>query len=140
MFLQMIHTEQETELFVSDTIILRQNQPEKLKIWKESFPEYFQKGAGLEGHFFANSSVKLSPEYNSEMERLCSVLNLACKAIVENYFNDERIRNYYQLDKELEALLKKCIHKVYNQGFYRPDFYMIPVISPRFVRLGHVIL
>lgn len=136
MFLQMIHTEQETELFVSDTIILRQNQPEKLKIWKESFPEYFQKGAGLEGHFFANSSVKLSPEYNSEMERLCSVLNLACKAIVENYFNDERIRNYYQLDKELEALLKKCIHKVYNQGFYRPDFLYDTSNQPKICEIG----
>lgn len=103
-------------------ITLEQNQPDKQKKWKQLFSEYFQNAEGLDQSFFAGSSVKISALYNKEMRRLSSVLNQACKAVVLNYFEDKRIRDYYQLDKELESLLKKCSHQVYNQGFYRPDF------------------
>lgn len=107
---------------IAPKISLQQNQPEKQKKWKELFSEYFEKNTGLGSHFFANSSVKLPLGYDNEMNRLCSILNYACKAIVQHYFEDERIRNYYQLDKDLEALLKKSSSTTYNQGFYRPDF------------------
>lgn len=107
---------------IAPKISLQQNQPEKQKKWKELFSEYFEKNTGLGSHFFANSSVKLPLGYDNEMNRLCSILNYACKAIVQHYFEDERIRNYYQLDKDLEALLKKSNNAIYNQGFYRPDF------------------
>lgn len=107
---------------IAPKISLQQNQPEKQKKWKELFSEYFEKNTGLGSHFFANSSVKLPLGYDNEMNRLCSILNYACKAIVQHYFRDERIRNYYQLDKDLEALLKKSSSATYNQGFYRPDF------------------
>lgn len=119
----MIHTKKEPKAqLIAPKISLQQNQPEKQKKWKELFSEYFEKNTGLGSHFFANSSVKLPLGYDNEMNRLCSILNYACKAIVQNYFEDERIRNYYQLDKDLEALLKKSYSATYNQGFYRPDF------------------
>jgi hypothetical protein len=90
--------------------------------WNQLFTAYFGENSEVGSNSFANSSVVLSPDYNQQMIRLCSVLNKACKAIVSNYFKDDRIRNYYQLDQELEAILKKADKKVYNQGFYRPDF------------------
>ncbi|KFF18369.1 hypothetical protein [Flavobacterium hydatis] len=104
-------------------IKLQQNQADKHEKWNQLFPEYFQKGrGGLDTNSFANSSVIVSSEYSKEMNRLCTILNKACAAIVLNYFEDERIREYYQLGKDLEALLKKSNGKPYNQGFYRPDF------------------
>ncbi|CAD0000676.1 ATP-grasp domain-containing protein [Flavobacterium chungangense] len=103
-------------------IRLQQNHAENQKKWNELFSEYFQQESGLSRSSFANSSVLLSSDYCQKMNRLCSILNKACKVIVLNYFEDDRIRNYYQLDKDLEALLKKSSHKQYNQGFYRPDF------------------
>lgn len=119
----MIHTQKEPkDKRIGHKISLEQNQPEKQKKWDELFSEYFGNDTGLGSHFFANSSVKLPLEYDNEMNRLCSILNYACKAIVQNYFEDKRIRNYYQLDKDLEALLKKSNSAIYNQGFYRPDF------------------
>lgn len=90
--------------------------------WDKLFVDYFGHDAALDRNFFANSTVVLCPEYNQQMKRLCSVLNKACEAIVLNYFKDSRIRNYYQLDNEMESLLRKAEKKEYNQGFYRPDF------------------
>lgn len=103
-------------------IQLLQNQADKQKKWNELFSEYFQNDSGLNSHSFANSSVMLSPEYYQEMNRLCAILNKTCRAIVLNYFEDIRIRKYYQLDEELESILKKSNSEIYNQGFYRPDF------------------
>jgi hypothetical protein len=103
-------------------IQLLQNQADKQKKWNELFSEYFQNDSGLNSHSFANSSVILSSEYYQEMNRLCAILNKTCRAIVLNYFEDIRIRKYYQLDEELESILKKSNSEIYNQGFYRPDF------------------
>lgn len=103
-------------------IILEKNQIENQEEWNLLFSEYFKNDSRLDRSFFAGSSVKIAEAYHQEMHRLCSVLNQACKAIVLNYFEDKRIRDYYQLDEELEALLKKCSSQIYNQGFYRPDF------------------
>ncbi|MFD1601514.1 hypothetical protein ACFSJW_15835 [Flavobacterium artemisiae] len=119
----MIIKSKETASQIDATeIILEQNQPEKQEKWDQFFSEYFQNAEGLDRSFFAGSSVKISEAYNKEMRRLSFVLNQACKAVVLNYFEDKRIRDYYQLDKALESLLKKCTHQEYNQGFYRPDF------------------
>ncbi|WP_417939545.1 hypothetical protein [Flavobacterium sp. RS13.1] len=103
-------------------IRLKQNHAENQKKWDELFSEYFQEESRLSRSSFANSSVLLSSDYCQQMNRLCSILSKACKVIVLNYFEDDRIRDYYQLDQDLEALLKKNSHKQYNQGFYRPDF------------------
>lgn len=94
----------------------------KSEKWDHLSAAYFGESPQLGSDAFAASSVLVTPEYNRQMTRLCSVLNKACKAIVGNYFSDERIRKKYQLDSELEFLLKKAANKPYNQGFYRPDF------------------
>jgi len=117
-------------------IKLQQNQTEKQQKWNQLFSEYFQKETAFSSDLFANSSVIISSEYSQEMNRLCSVLNKACKAIVLNYFEDERIRKYYQLDKDLETLLKKSNKQTYNQGFYRPDFLYDKNDQPKICEIG----
>jgi hypothetical protein len=119
----MISTKKEIEAqLVVPKIKLEPIQAEKQEKWKQLFVEYFGNNTEVSSHFFANSSITLSSEYNKQMDHLCGILNKACKAIVLNYFEDDRIRKYYQLDEDLEALLKKSNDKLYNQGFYRPDF------------------
>lgn len=117
-------------------IKLQQNQAEKQEKWNQLFSEYFQKETGLNGDYFASSSVTLSSDYSKEMNRLCSILNKACMAIVLNYFEDERIRKYYQLDDDLETLLKKSNNAAYNQGFYRPDFLYDKNNQPKICEIG----
>ncbi|MCC9071821.1 hypothetical protein LNQ49_09535 [Flavobacterium sp. F-65] len=119
----MISTKKEIEAqLVVPKIKLEPIQADKQEKWKQLFVEYFGNNKEVSSHFFANSSITLSSEYNKQMDHLCGILNKACKAIVLNYFEDDRIRKYYQLDEDLEALLKKSNDKLYNQGFYRPDF------------------
>lgn len=55
-------------------------------------------------------------------QRLSEILNRAFIQIVQHYFSDERIRNIYQLDSELEAILKMADPYPYKVGRYRPDF------------------
>ena len=117
-------------------IKLQPNEAGKPEKWNQLFSEYFQKETELSSDLFANSSVMLPSEYSQKMNRLCSVLNKACKAIVLNYFEDERIRKYYQLDEDLEALLKKCNNQSYNQGFYRPDFLYDKNDQPKICEIG----
>ncbi|WP_264525380.1 hypothetical protein [Flavobacterium sp. N502536] len=117
-------------------IKLQQNQADKQEKWNQLFFEYFQKGNILHRDSFANSSVVLHPEYNGEMDRLCAVLSKASKAIVLNYFEDNRIRNYYQLDNDLEGILKKSNSQTYNQGFYRPDFLYDTNDQPKICEIG----
>ncbi|SNR50406.1 hypothetical protein [Flavobacterium sp. ov086] len=117
-------------------IKLQQNQTDKQEKWDQLFFQYFKKGTVLGRDSFANSSVILSAEYSGQMNRLCTVLNKACKAIVLNYFEDDRIRNYYQLDNDLEALLRKSNSQIYNQGFYRPDFLYDKNDQPKICEIG----
>jgi len=117
-------------------IKLQPNEAGKPEKWNQLFSQYFQKETELCSDLFANSSVVLPSEYNKKMNRLCSVLSKACKAIVLNYFEDERIRKYYQLDEDLKALLKKCNNQSYNQGFYRPDFLYDKNDQPKICEIG----
>lgn len=119
----MIITKKETEnQFRIPDIQLQENHAAKQKKWNQLFSEYFQNDTKLNRSFIADSSVTVSSAYKKQMDRLCFILNAACKAIVLNYFEDDRIRKYYQLENDLEALLKKNNNQHYNQGFYRPDF------------------
>lgn len=58
----------------------------------------------------------------SEFQRLTEILNRAFIRIVQHYFSDQRIRDIYQLDQELEAILKIAHPYPYEVGMYRPDF------------------
>ncbi|MNU73273.1 hypothetical protein D3C71_627520 [compost metagenome] len=64
--------------------------------------------------------VKESDLYESQ--RLSEVLNRAFVRIVQHYFSDQRIRDIYQLDSGLEAILKMANSYSYKVGMYRPDF------------------
>lgn len=90
--------------------------------WKQLFTMYFGETPQISSNSFANVSVVVPTEYSKQMMHLCAVLNIACKAVVLNYFKDERIRKKYQLEKDLELLLSKAKSEDYNLGFYRPDF------------------
>jgi glutathione synthase/RimK-type ligase-like ATP-grasp enzyme len=109
---------------------------EKQALWNHLLPVCFGDPPQFGGGAFAASSVLFSPEYNRQMIRLCSVLNKACRAIVLNYFTDERIRKNYQLDRELDALLKKANQQSYRQGFYRPDFLYDSEGYPKICEIG----
>ncbi len=65
----------------------------------------------------------LIPESNlGEFQRLTEILNRAFIRVVQHYFSDQRIRDIYQLDEELEAILKIAQPYPYQVGMYRPDF------------------
>lgn len=125
-----------TENTVATEIKIEPRSPAIQKKWNELFGNYFGHDAKMERHFFADSTVALSPEYHQQMQRLCSVLNKACTAVVLHYFSDDRIRKYYQLDKELETLLQKADKKEYHQGFYRPDFLYDINQQPKICEIG----
>jgi hypothetical protein len=88
---------------------------------KKLFTEYFG-GLPFKGEdSFSHIPVVVKPHYLSQMEHLCSVLNKALVKVVSAYFTDERIRAIYNLDIELENILKVAAEKEYRVGLYRPD-------------------
>ncbi|WP_300666777.1 hypothetical protein [Fluviicola sp.] len=70
----------------------------------------------------SNLPVLIKESDLSEFQRLSEILNRAFLRIVQHYFSDERIRKIYQLDAELEAILKMAHPYPYQVGMYRPDF------------------
>ncbi|WP_430404519.1 hypothetical protein [Fluviicola sp.] len=70
----------------------------------------------------SNLPVLINESDLSEFQHLSEVLNRAFIQIVQHYFSDERIRDIYQLDTELEAILKMAHPYPYQVGMYRPDF------------------
>lgn len=71
---------------------------------------------------FSQHPVVVKPYYLPQMERLCRVLNEALTHVVGAYFKNEDIRNIYQLDEELENILRAAADRKYEVGLYRPDF------------------
>lgn len=70
----------------------------------------------------SNLPVLIKESDLSEFQHLSEVLNRAFMQIVQHYFSDKRIRDIYQLDTELEAILKMACQYPYQVGMYRPDF------------------
>src|ERR1700749_3273130 len=88
---------------------------------KKLFTEYFG-GLPFKGEdSFSHIPVVVKPHYLSQMEHLCKLLNKALIKVVSAYFTDERIRAIYNLDAELESILKVAAEKEYRVGLYRPD-------------------
>lgn len=71
---------------------------------------------------FINTPVIVNPNLLDQYSKLCSILNDVIKNIVLNYFEDNRIRNCYQLDGKLESILHLAKGVSYEVGMYRPDF------------------
>lgn len=70
----------------------------------------------------SNLPVLIPESTLSEFQRLTEILNRAFIRIVQHYFSDQRIRAIYQLDRELEAILRMAQPYPYEVGMYRPDF------------------
>jgi hypothetical protein len=87
---------------------------------KELMTQYYGK-LPFEGDTFSAIPVVVKPQYLAQMDRLCQVLNKALVNIVQAYFTDERIRAIYDLDEEMEGILRVAAEKPYTVGLYRPD-------------------
>jgi hypothetical protein len=84
--------------------------------------EYFEEIPFKGKNTFLNVPMLVDPFQLKVYSRLSEVLNDVIKKIVLNYFNDKRIREIYQLDDELESILRLAESKPYQVGMYRPDF------------------
>ncbi|WP_158253699.1 hypothetical protein [Chromobacterium alticapitis] len=80
--------------------------------------------------------VMVTPEYLERLRGLARVLDTALRAIVAQYFRDERIRAVYGLPPELESILQRASGQRYNPGFYRPDFVYDRDGQPRICEIG----
>jgi hypothetical protein len=85
---------------------------------KEYFKEIPFKGKNT----FLNVPMHVHPFQLKEFSRLSEVLNDVIIKIVLNYFSDKRIREIYQLDDELESILRLAESTPYKVGMIRPDF------------------
>lgn len=70
---------------------------------------------------FLSNPMILNQSNLEEYSKLTTLLNKVLEAVVSNYFHDERIRKIYQLDNELEAILRLAESTPYKIGMYRPD-------------------
>lgn len=84
--------------------------------------KYFKKIPFNGKDTFLRRPMILQSSYLEEYHKLSVLLNKILKAIVLNYLKDERIRNIYQLDDELEDILRLAEGIPYKVGMYRPDF------------------
>jgi len=85
---------------------------------------------------FLNTPVLIDAAYVSATSQLCTVLNTVFKKIVNNYFKDIRIRDIYDLDPELDLILKEVSETSYDVGFYRPDFIYNTEGLPKICEIG----
>jgi hypothetical protein len=84
--------------------------------------EYFKEIPFKGENTFLNVPMLVDPFQLKEFSRLSEVLNDVIKKIVLNYFSDKRIRKIYQLDDELESILRLAESNPYQVGMIRPDF------------------
>ena len=84
--------------------------------------KYFKKIPFNGKDTFLSRPMTLQSSYLEEYSKLSVLLNTILDAIVLNYFKDERIRKIYQLDNELEDILRLAEGLPYHVGMYRPDF------------------
>lgn len=94
------------------------NYSELILQLKDYFEEIPFKGIDT----FLNVPVLVDHSQLKVFSQLSKILNDVIKKIVLNYFNDKRIREIYQLDAELESILRLVESKPYQVGMYRPDF------------------
>lgn len=71
---------------------------------------------------FSSTPVLVNENMVEESKRLCDLLNRSLMALVDNYFNDKRVREIFQLDTQLESILKLVENTSYSVGMFRPDF------------------
>jgi len=85
---------------------------------------------------FAVVPVVVDAAHLSALKRLAQLLDAALRAIVENYFDDSRIRAIYRLPESLERILQFTRGHPYKVGLYRPDFIYDKAGQPRICEIG----
>ncbi len=85
---------------------------------------------------FMNIPVTVNPVQLNDFSRLSKLLDTVLQKIVLNYFNDKRIRDIYQLDADLEAILQQAANSPYKVGMYRPDFILDENGQPKICEIG----
>lgn len=85
---------------------------------------------------FAAVPVVVDAAHLSALNRLAQLLDVALSSIVENYFDDSRIRAIYRLPESLERILQFTRGYPYEIGFYRPDFIYDKAGQPRICEIG----
>lgn len=70
---------------------------------------------------FSDCAVAVSKQALQDASRLCHVLNHALEQVVNHYVNDARIRLAFNLDKELDAIVRLAADHPYSVGMFRPD-------------------
>ncbi|WP_431167268.1 hypothetical protein [Tenacibaculum halocynthiae] len=103
------------------------------------FNQLLKKHLGTLSHdtkLFKNVPVVMSSNSKVEFSRLTNLLNDVFEKIVLNYFNDERIQQLYQLDKELEDILVEAYSIPYKVGMYRPDLVFDMSGVPKICEIG----
>lgn len=71
---------------------------------------------------FMNVPVEVDAPQLESYRKLCGILERALHQVVSHYFEDDRIRDIYRLDAELESILQIAAPTPYKVGLYRPDF------------------
>ena len=89
-----------------------------LSLLKEKFGEVPFNGRET----FMDVFVETNPIDLENYSKLVTILSAVITKIVQNYFQDDRIRELYNLDLEFEKILKLAEHVPYKIGMYRPDF------------------
>lgn len=69
----------------------------------------------------ADQVLSISGAYRDRMRRLTVLLDMALRAVVRRYGEDERIRAIYALPPELDDILRRAAPRHYRVGWYRPD-------------------
>lgn len=69
----------------------------------------------------ADQVLSISIAYRDRMRRLTVLLDMALRAVVRRYGEDERIRTIYALPPELDDILRRAAPRPYRVGWYRPD-------------------
>ncbi len=103
------------------------------------FNQLIKKHLGALSHdtrLFKNVPVVMNSNSKVEFSRLTNLLNDVFEKIVLNYFNDERIQQLYQLDKELEDILVEAYSIPYKVGMYRPDLVFDMSGVPKICEIG----
>ena len=89
-----------------------------------------------DGDTFVTYSVSVSGAQFSEYKKLNKLLDHVLREIVNNYFEDNRIREIYRLDYQLETILKEAGLIPYSVGMYRPDILLDTAGQAKICEIG----
>ncbi|WP_299104957.1 hypothetical protein [uncultured Tenacibaculum sp.] len=98
--------------------------------------EKYYKGLSHDFSLFKRVPFLVNDDLLIEFQRLIKILNTVLKKIVLNYFENERIQQLFDLDEELENILKLGVSIPYEVGMYRPDILFDKQGRPKICEIG----